>query len=45
MDNYKFPKKEFFIETWSSSLFVKGFLTVYQRKTSFKDNVPADGRF
>jgi hypothetical protein len=38
-------KKEFLIITWSSSLFVKGFLTVNQRKTAFKDNVHGDGRF
>jgi len=39
------PEKEFLIGTWSSSLFVKEFLTVNQRKTAFRDNVPGDGRF
>ena len=39
------PKKEFLIGTWSSSLFVKEFLTVNQRKPTFKDNVPGGGRF
>jgi hypothetical protein len=39
------PKKEFLVGTWSSSLFIRGFLTVNQRKTAFKDNLPGDGRF
>jgi len=39
------PEKEFLIGTWSSSLFVKRFLTVNQKKTAFRDNVPGDGRF
>jgi len=38
-------KKAFLIGTWSSSLYVKGFLTVNRRKTAFKDNVPGDGKF
>jgi hypothetical protein len=38
-------EKHFLRGSWSSSLCIKDFLTVNQRKTSFKDNLPEDGRF
>jgi len=39
------PTTDFLRGSWISSLFVKGFLTVNQRKTAFQDNVLGDIRF